>query len=254
MDRDMNNWIIYMYTFPNGKKYIGATTRPLTQRQGKDWGNYKRCRLLYRAIQEFGIENIEQTVLFQGVIENSLAAELESLYIEEFKTNVNKYNHPTYGYNQTDGGEGTTKKEISEERKEQLRKQFEGFHEAKRGTSATDETRRRLSLSHMGQTRGIMPMEQRRKISSTNTKATKKRVKKETVRGNQLKQPVIVRNAFNGKTMHFESINAAGEFFGVKGGTITRWINGSRRPPEGYTVVKEKDVVPDYGRKVREIS
>ena len=53
MDQDINRWTIYMYTFPNGKRYIGATTRSLSQRRGVDWSKYKRNKILTNAIQEF---------------------------------------------------------------------------------------------------------------------------------------------------------------------------------------------------------
>ena len=81
MDAVLNRWTIYMYTFPNGKRYVGATTKPLIHRQGSDWSRYKRCRLLYEAIQEFGPECIEQTILFEGLMENRLAAELEAFTV-----------------------------------------------------------------------------------------------------------------------------------------------------------------------------
>ena len=97
MNEKINRWTIYMYTFPNGKRYIGATTRTLVQRQGIDWSKYKRCKLLYDAIQEFGTENIEQTILFEGLMENRIASELESFFIEAYKTNANRYSDPSYG-------------------------------------------------------------------------------------------------------------------------------------------------------------
>lgn len=241
MNQNINNWTIYMYTFPNGKRYIGATTRPLYQRQGKDWCGYKRCQLLYAAVQEFGIDCIEQTIVFQGLMENEVAAEVEAFLIEAYKTNAKRYNNPAYGYNQSDGGEGTTKKNLSEARIRDLQDQMDEFHRAKIGTHASEETRRRQSESHMGQTRGVMSIEQRRKISQTNTKKrpdTGTRIKRAT--GNP--KAVILRNTKTGKNRYFESRTAAGEYLGVKSSNITRWINGSRRPPEGLVVIAAENL------------
>ena len=250
MDKDINHWTIYMYTFPNGKKYIGATTRPLIHRQGSDWSKYKRCKLLYDAIQEFGADSIDQTILFEGLMENRIAAELEAFFIEMYKTNASRYSNPSFGYNQTDGGEGTTKKQISEERKAQLRSQMEAFHKAKLGTHPTEETRRRQSEAHMGQKRGLMPMDQRLKISRTNSIKEREKPRKDT-RGPKIS--VIMHDPATGETLRFESFNEAGYFFGVKGSTVSRWVGGTRTPPSGYQFLKEADVDPCCDRDIHTV-
>jgi hypothetical protein len=248
MDAVLNRWTIYMYTFPNGKRYVGATTKPLIHRQGSDWSRYKRCRLLYEAIQEFGPECIEQTILFEGLMENRLAAELEAFFIEFYRTNINKYNNPSYGYNQTDGGEGTQKKELSDERIEQLREQVRLFHEAKTGTHPSEASRRRMSEAHMGQKKGLMPMEQRLRISRTNSFRPKEKPRKDT---HGPRKPVIMHDPNTGITLRFESNNDAGYYFGVNGATVTRWINGTRTPPFGYLFIREADMDPNCGWDVR---
>ena len=254
MDSEKNVWTIYMYTFPNGKRYIGATTRPMIYRQGtpeKGWERYKNSKLLYAAIQEFGVDSIEQTILYQGEIENTLAAELEGFFIELYRTNVNHYDNPSFGYNQTDGGEGTTKKRISEETVRKLREQMRRFHEAKRGTHASEETRRRLSVSHMGQKRGLMPLEQRRKISNTNSKR-EKRPSPNSRKGEVFKQAVIMHDISTGETLRFQSFTDAGYYNGVNGATVSRWVSGKRRPPENLIFVKEREMDPDCGWEVKE--
>lgn len=241
----MRKWTIYMYTFPNGKKYIGATSRPLSHRQGslnRNWENYKRCKLLYDAIQEYGVDSIEQTILFQGKIEDSEASHLESFYIEKYKTNAKKYNNPSYGYNQTDGGEGVGEKTISDKRREELRQQVKKYHEERIGTHPTEDSRKRMSESHMGQTRGIMPTETRKKISAKNTKK-ERRVTKSTTRGEQMKIPVIVENVITGERTLYDSSVAVSRVFDVQRGTVTRWIKGDRRPPKGYLVYKQSEVM-----------
>lgn len=251
MEQTINRWRIYMYTFPNGKKYIGATTKPLIHRQGTDWSRYKRCKLLYEAIEEFGPDSIEQTILFEGLMENRLAAELEAFFIEIYRTNANKYYDPTYGYNQTDGGEGTSKKALSEERIEHLRDQVKEFHQAKIGSHPTEESRRRMSEAHMGQKRGLMPMDQRMKISRKNS--TREKEKPQFLRKAR-SVPVIMHDPLTGETLLFENHKAAGFYFGVNGATVGRWINGKRTPPSGWLFMRADDMDPECGWEVKEVN
>ena len=65
MDEQLRHWIVYMYTFPNGKRYVGKTKRTLAQRQGAEFKGYRHCTLLWNAIQKYGVENIKQEVLFE---------------------------------------------------------------------------------------------------------------------------------------------------------------------------------------------
>lgn len=113
------------------------------------------------------------------------------------------------------------------------------FHEAKVGTYASEETRRRLSESHMGQKRGVMPLETRLKISRTNTIRREENNVRYPNKGP--KQAVIMQNLKTGETHRFESCKEAGQFFGVKSGTVSRWINGTRRAPEDFTFIKADD-------------
>ena len=254
MEQDSNNWTIYMYTFPNMRRYIGATTRSLVQRQGKEWRNYKRCKLLYEAIQEYGTESIIQTILFKGHITNEEASRLESIFIELFKTNVNKYNNPSFGYNQTDGGEGTSKKNLSEERKSELREQLLEYNKKRIGTHPSEETLRRLSESHMGQTRGIMPIDTRMKISKTNT-SKEKHIPRKTKRAEQLSVSILMHIVETNKTLRFPSMSAVADYFGVNGkSTVSRWVSGKRRPPEGYIFIRESDYDKSLGWIIEEVN
>lgn len=109
MKTDERQWTIYMYTFPNEKKYIGKTSRTLKKRQGSsNWIDYKKSIILMRAVKKYGIENIKQDILFQGFMTDEYAARLEKMCILLFKSNCLKFEDPSYGYNMTDGGEGVS--------------------------------------------------------------------------------------------------------------------------------------------------
>ena len=138
---DERRWIIYMYTFPNGKRYIGKTCQTLKQRQGStEFISYKVCPVLWRAIQKYGVENIQQEILFENYMPDDYASRLEMLCIALFKTNCNRYRNPQYGYNVTDGGEGSSGCSPSEETREKIRI-------AHIGKKASEETKKRMSKS-----------------------------------------------------------------------------------------------------------
>lgn len=230
----MNHWTIYCYTFPNQKRYVGATKRKLMYRQGSldgGWKRYQNCRLLWPAIQEYGIKSINVSILFEGDISDEEAAEKERYYIALFKTNAKRYHDPSFGYNLGDGGEGLKQRHLSEERKEQLRVQLSEAQKTPKYVS--DETRRRQSVAKLGTHRGVMSQETKDKISRANSREN---MSEEThiKRSNAKKKQVLVRD-HNGNDMIFESGEEAAKRFGVAGSMISRWISGERRPPAGYT-------------------
>lgn len=93
--------IVYIYTFPNGKKYIGQTAQPLEKRAKKGEG-YKNSPAVYNAIKKYGWENIDIQV-FECNSKQEMN-ELEQYYIKLYKTD-----NRLYGYNLTKGGEGVIK-------------------------------------------------------------------------------------------------------------------------------------------------
>ncbi len=231
-----HNWTIYMYTFPNGKRYVGATRRPLHHRQGSyesGWARYRRCRLLWNAIQQYGVDNIEQSILFKGDIEDSEAAEIEKSYIELYKTNANRYSNPSYGYNLGDGGEGTPEKHLTDERKKQLAQQMSELGRSNRGKHVSQTTRKRQGEAKMGRKCGPLSDEVKKKIGFSNslekiTLETRKR------KSESKKQPVMVYDPVTEKMMVFNSRDETAAYFGVRPSAVSRWISGDRKPSNGF--------------------
>lgn len=119
---DKKKYIIYMYTFPSGKRYIGKTYRTLKERQeDSEWRGYDGCPVLWKAIQKYGVNNIRQDILFEDYMTDAESDRLEMICIALFKTNCKRYKNPFYGYNCDDGGGGTSGFRHSEETKEKLR-------------------------------------------------------------------------------------------------------------------------------------
>lgn len=93
--------IVYIYTFPNGKKYVGQTSRPLKVRANNGEG-YKSSPAVYNAIKKYGWNNIK--IETHECSSKDEMDSLEKYYIKLYNTTDNNY-----GYNLTYGGEGTIK-------------------------------------------------------------------------------------------------------------------------------------------------
>lgn len=96
----MQNWKVYIHVFPNGKRYIGITSRQVEKRW-KNGNGYYNHKLLYNAIKKYGWENIDHVILFDNLSEVE-AKQKEKELIQKYNT-FNK----EYGYNLTLGGDGT---------------------------------------------------------------------------------------------------------------------------------------------------
>lgn len=93
--------IVYIYTFPNGKKYVGQTSQTLEKRASRGDG-YVNSPAVYNAIRKYGWNNIAiETFICNSKQEMD---ELERYYIQLYQTN-----NSDYGYNLTIGGDGVLK-------------------------------------------------------------------------------------------------------------------------------------------------
>lgn len=92
------NFTVYKHTVPNGKIYIGITSKnPL--KRWKNGNGYKYNLHFYRAIKKYGWDNIKHEILFSGLTKDE-ACRKEIELIAEYKSNDQKY-----GYNHATGGE-----------------------------------------------------------------------------------------------------------------------------------------------------
>lgn len=90
--------IVYIYTFPNGKKYVGQTIQTLNNR-AKQGEGYINSPAVYNAIKKYGWDNI--VIETFSCTSKQEMNELEQHYIKLYNTTNNQY-----GYNLTVGGEG----------------------------------------------------------------------------------------------------------------------------------------------------
>lgn len=114
-------WCVYIHTNKiNNKAYIGITCKPPEQRWRNGEGYSKDQPVFYRAIQKYGWNNFEH-IIWENNLTEGEAKDLEIRLIALFKTNCVKYREPEFGYNMTDGGDGTAGRKHTKETKEKIR-------------------------------------------------------------------------------------------------------------------------------------
>lgn len=59
--------IVYKYTSPSGKSYIGQTSTDRQNREGKNGLYYKQCTAFYNAILKYGLENFQYEILEKDI-------------------------------------------------------------------------------------------------------------------------------------------------------------------------------------------
>lgn len=134
----MGNYIVYkIVNNINGKLYFGITTSSINKRWIEHKCNSKRKDYhLYKSIRKYGIVNFDIEIVKQCDSESEMY-ELEIELIKRFKSNDNKY-----GYNNSTGGEVSTK-----------------------GSKRTKEQRKRISECQKNRVRNPMSAETKLKIS-----------------------------------------------------------------------------------------
>lgn len=152
---------IYLLIFPNGKQYCGYTSQTLNHRW--DNGNgYKKCPLVYKAIQKYGWENIEKKLIFSSDNQDEAFEKEKEIILKYHLTNTD------YGYNLDIGGrphgagdhltdegrkkisESTKKRWQNPDEREKLMQQILINAENKRGTHLSEETKKKISEAKKG--------------------------------------------------------------------------------------------------------
>lgn len=117
-------FIVYEHLFPNGKRYIGITSKNPKQRWENGSGYTKLHQsAMYYAINKYGWDNIQHNILLKNLsFEEAKKKEIE--LIKKYNTFV--HNENSNGYNMTLGGEGVLGRVVTEEQKDKMRKAKKG--------------------------------------------------------------------------------------------------------------------------------
>lgn len=129
-------WSIYIHTCPNGKRYIGITSRNCEDGWRKGHG-YRNNKHFYSAILKYGWDNIVHEVLATDLSKET-AFQCETSLIAFYKSD-----NPIYGYNHSKGGEGKTGFSPSKETRQKIKDKLTGKHRP-------DEVKRKVSAAHLG--------------------------------------------------------------------------------------------------------
>ncbi len=127
----------------NGKQYIGITSD--FERRWLEHSTGNGSKLVYQAIEKYGIDNIKFEVVCRMTEE--YAKEMEIKFIHSLKTKAHS------GYNLTDGGEGSTGWKASNE----TRKRMRDNHRGTTGQAMSDSTKHKISQSRRKYRRGKHP-------------------------------------------------------------------------------------------------
>lgn len=213
-------YTLYMHEFPDGKKYIGVTSKKPDERFGKNGILYKRNTKFFEEIQRVGWENIEHKILCTvDTLEDAKKKEIE--LISFYKSNLQEY-----GFNTEKGGtihahSDETKRKMSEKRK---------------GVKPSDEHRKALSKSLKGKT---VSEDSKRKMSQARSgKALSKEHKKhisESCKGKGTK--AVIQMDMQGNVLNvFQSMKEAGKAINPSGryGNISTCCKGDRQSAYGY--------------------
>ena len=126
----------------NNKKYIGITCQnPWTKRFNGDGSGYKTCVLFYKAINKYGWNNFEHSIITTCDSENE-AKDLEKYYISLYKTNNDEY-----GYNIMDGGQT---QRYPQSVKDKISKSTIGRQAPNKGKHHSEETKQKISKAQKG--------------------------------------------------------------------------------------------------------
>lgn len=164
---------IYLITNTvNRKKYIGVTSDFVGRMRGHK-GCYSKS-YLSKAIRKYGWNNFSTEIIFQSLDKEFMHKEAEEAFIREYNTK-----DPDFGYNLTNGGEGTP------------------------GYIASEVTRQKQRLAKLGKK---LSKEHRDKISSSNTG---KKLSDETK--NKIAEKLKGNTNFSGKTFCKETLRTLSE-------------------------------------------
>ena len=159
---------VYMHITPSNKRYIGITSKDLSERFGSN-GCLYRNQIFGRAIKKYGWDNIEHIIVAQNLTKEK-AKKLEIELIAKYDTT-----NPKYGYNRSIGGDipvifgqhhsEETKKKISNSNKGKeislfTRKQIsdsvkslwqtDEYREKQNNRAVSDISKKRMSEAHKG--------------------------------------------------------------------------------------------------------
>ena len=117
-------FVVYEHLFPNGKRYIGITSKiPKNRWENGNGYSKEHQNVMYNAIQKYGWNNIQHNILFENLSFEE-AKQIEIELIAKYHTFI--HDPLCNGYNMTLGGEGSLGHKNTEKIKEANRQRLLG--------------------------------------------------------------------------------------------------------------------------------
>ena len=154
----MNDYVLYVHTFPNGKYYVGITKQDVCRRwrEGKGYEG----QLVFDAILKYGWDNIRHEIVATGLTKD----EAEQLEIEMIKC-LHSLSHEN-GYNIDKGGNCISG--LSDEVKAKISATKKGKHAGQNhwhyGGHWSDDVKKKISEAHKGMKYGEETLKKKRAI------------------------------------------------------------------------------------------
>lgn len=147
--RKNNIWTVYLHIIPKyiteydyDKYYVGITSRDVKSRWRSNGVGYFGQKYFYNAIKKYGWINIEHYIIANHLTKNE-ACDMEIKLIKKLHSNDKKY-----GYNLTNGGDGTYGYKFSVEQIQKMSKMRKGESNSFYGKHHTEDVKRQLSKHH----------------------------------------------------------------------------------------------------------
>lgn len=184
---DGRKYLVYLLRFPNGKIYIGMTSKTVRKRYYlKDSHNEE----LREIKSKYKFEEIYHDILGDGL------TRAEASKIEKSEIARHNSTNPNVGYNVSPGGVATfAGMKHTEQAKEKIRA-------ANVGKIVSAETRSKASLSHKGKNVGEKNYNYRRK-------KTPEEIQKQYDSHRSEMKPIVMCDEFGNKVVEYDSIHQA---------------------------------------------
>lgn len=179
---EKNNYVIYRFTSPSGKSYIGQTNnlnRRVTEHQSKNSG----CTVFSSAIKKHGFQNFTQETLKENLTVDA-ANHWEEIFIREHNT------ISPNGYNLRSGGGNS---EIHESTKIKLSKLMSGEKNHQFGKTQSEETKNKRSNAVSG--------EKHPQFGKPKSKETKEKISK-SLTGKKMNPDALLAMTIRMQTNH----------------------------------------------------
>ena len=158
--------IIYKYTSPSGKVYVGQTTNPSKRKYKHKKESFKLKTKFANAIRKYGFENFTYEVLFETKLTNDLQKLKHILDVLETSF-ISFYDSINNGYNISLGGGGSLGYKHTEEWKQEASSRMLG-NSYSTGIRRSEEEKQRISTKLTGHS---VSEETRIKIGEKNSRS-----------------------------------------------------------------------------------